>query len=281
MNEIEIFNNPEFGQIRTTTDEQGEPLFCLKDVCDVLGLQARDVAQRLRRNNLPNEGDVVSNNIITDSLGREQSALFVTEDGLYDAIFDSRKPFARQFRKWVTAEVLPAIRKQGGYMTVKNGDTEKDILAKAYIIATGTIERLKERDALQTEELRRQAPKVEYYDNVLQSGQTYTTTQIAKEMGYTSAKAFNKVLNAHRIIYKQSDMWLLYSEYCGKDYTKTRTTTFIKGNGEVSSSMITVWTEKGRRWLHSLDLANYPTPKQRNNNEEFCDYGETGERNIY
>lgn len=64
MNEIKIFNNPEFGQIRTTTDEQGEPLFCLKDVCDVLGLQARDVAQRLRRNNLPNGGEVVSNNII-------------------------------------------------------------------------------------------------------------------------------------------------------------------------------------------------------------------------
>lgn len=280
MNEIKIFNNPEFGQIRTTTDEQGEPLFCLADVCGVLGLRVAAVAQRLKNDNLQNEKGVISNYPL-ETGGGTQMFLFVTESGLYDAIFDSRKPFARQFRKWVTAEVLPAIRKQGGYMTVKNGDTEKDILAKAYIIATGTIERLKERDALQTEELRRQAPKVEYYDNVLQSGQTYTTTQIAKEMGYTSAKAFNKVLNAHRIIYKQSDMWLLYSEYCGKDYTKTRTTTFIKGNGEVSSSMITVWTEKGRRWLHSLDLANYPTPKQRNNNEEFCDYDETGERNIY
>lgn len=275
MNEIKIFNNPEFGQIRTTTDEQGEPLFCLKDVCAALDLgNASQVKTRLSR-------DGVTTNDVIDSLGRTQHVLFINEPNFYRCVFQSRKPEAEAFQYWIYEEVLPAIRKQGGYMTVRNGDTEKDILAKAYIIATGTIERLKERDALQTEELRRQAPKVEYYDNVLQSGQTYTTTQIAKEMGYTSAKAFNKVLNAHRIIYKQSDMWLLYSEYCGKDYTKTRTTTFIKGNGEVSSSMITVWTEKGRRWLHSLDLANYPTPKQRNDNEEFCDYDETGERNIY
>lgn len=251
MNEIKIFNNPEFGQIRTTTDEQGEPLFCLKDVCDVLGLQARDVAQRLRRNNLPNEGEVVSNNIITDSLGREQSALFVTEDGLYDAIFDSRKPFARQFRKWVTAEVLPAIRKQGGYMTVKD-ETPEETIARALLMAQHTIELRDKRIALQAEQLKLQAPKVAYVDEVLASDRTYTTTQIAKELDMTSAQALQKMLCDNGIMFRQSGQWLLTAKYSAKGYTKTRTHTYICSSGEQGTNTITVWTETGRAFLHTI-----------------------------
>ena len=106
--QVETFNNPHFGEIRTAVDDFGEPWFCLADICKALDLTAKGVRQRL-------DDGVISNYPITDALGREQQAIFVNEDGLYDAILDSRKPEARAYRKWITGEVLPSIRKTGGY----------------------------------------------------------------------------------------------------------------------------------------------------------------------
>lgn len=106
--QVETFNNPHFGEIRTAVDDFGEPWFCLTDICKALDLTAKGVRQRL-------DDGVISNYPITDALGREQQAIFVNEDGLYDAILDSRKPEARAYRKWITGEVLPSIRKTGGY----------------------------------------------------------------------------------------------------------------------------------------------------------------------
>lgn len=105
---ISVFNNHNFGEIRTTTDENGEPWFCLVDVCKILDLNPTDVRRRL-------EDGVVSNHPIQDALGRTQQANFVNEDGLYDTILDSRKPDAKRFRKWITGDVLPSIRKTGSY----------------------------------------------------------------------------------------------------------------------------------------------------------------------
>lgn len=115
-NNIQIFNNEELGTIRIMGTPDA-PLFCLSDVCKMLGLRQGHVRERL-------DDGVVSTEPILDSLGREQVANFVTEDGLYDVILDSRKPEAKQFRKWVTSEVLPTIRKHGAYMT-------KDTLERA------------------------------------------------------------------------------------------------------------------------------------------------------
>lgn len=109
MNSNLIFNSPQFGEIRTAgTSDQ--PLFCLADVCRALDLESSQVMKRL-------DDGVVTIHPITDSMGRNQSANFINEDGLYDVIFDSRKPEAKAFRKWVTSEVLPSIRKTGGYGT--------------------------------------------------------------------------------------------------------------------------------------------------------------------
>lgn len=104
-NNIQIFNNEELGTIRIMGTPDA-PLFCLGDVCKMLGLRQGHVRERL-------DDGVVSTEPILDSLGREQVANFVTEDGLYDVILDSRKPEAKRFRKWVTSEVLPTIRKLG------------------------------------------------------------------------------------------------------------------------------------------------------------------------
>lgn len=128
MQEIKIFNNPSFGNVRVAGSEDN-PLFCLADVCKALGLSAKGVNQRL--------GDeVISNYPIADSLGRTQQALFVNEDGLYDVILDSRKPEAKQFRKWITSEVLPTIRKHGAYMA--DNIIEKTLSDPDYLIQLAT-----------------------------------------------------------------------------------------------------------------------------------------------
>lgn len=128
-----MFDSPQFGAIRTIAREDS-PLFCLVDVCKALDLNAGDVVRRL-------DGGVVSKHPISDSLGRQQEANFVTEDGLYDCIFDSRKPEAKAFRKWVTSEVLPSIRKDGGYIMTSKEDSPEEIMAKALNIANSIIER--------------------------------------------------------------------------------------------------------------------------------------------
>lgn len=127
---IQVFNSPQFGEIRTAGTSE-DPLFCLSDVCSVLGLRQGDVKQRL-------DDGVVSTQPIIDTLGREQQANFVNEDGLYDVILDSRKPQAKAFRKWVTSEVLPAIRKTGGYLATKPDDTPEEIMARALLDAVTT-----------------------------------------------------------------------------------------------------------------------------------------------
>jgi len=111
--DIKLFKNENFGEVRVTKIN-GEPLFCLSDVCGMLELSAKDVKRRL-------SGEVVTNHPIIDNLGRTQKALFVNEDGLYDVILDSRKPEAKEFRRWVTSEILPTLRKTGSYSTSAPG----------------------------------------------------------------------------------------------------------------------------------------------------------------
>lgn len=108
-NQIQIFEDEEFGTVRTLLIN-GEPLFCLPDVCRILDLRVDNVITRL-------SNDTISKYPITDRLGRMQMTNFVNEDGLYDVILDSRKPEAKRFRKWITSEVLPSIRKRGIYST--------------------------------------------------------------------------------------------------------------------------------------------------------------------
>ncbi|WP_311550762.1 phage antirepressor [Prevotella pallens] len=128
MQAIQIFNNPSFGNVRVAGTEVN-PLFCLADVCKALDLQPSAVMRRL-------DDGVISNNPITDNLGRQQVANFVNEDGLYDVILDSRKPEAKQFRKWITSEVLPTIRKHGAYMT--DNIIEKTLSDPDYLIQLAT-----------------------------------------------------------------------------------------------------------------------------------------------
>ena len=247
---ITLFKNPQFGEVRVAELNNG-PVFCLADLCKILDLTPKGVKQRL-------SDEVISNYPIIDSLGRNQNALFVNEDGLYDVILDSRKPEAKQFRKWVTGEVLPAIRKTGGYMISKEEDTEADIMARALLIAQSTMERQKQRlellqneNELQKKELKASSHKVEYFDNVLQSTSVYVADQIAKELGIT-AITLNKRLVIMGIIMRRNGQLVPTADYCGKGYTKSRTHVYTKNDGSQGSNCITVWTEKGREFILTL-----------------------------
>ena len=247
---ITLFENSQFGKVRVAR-LNNEPIFCIADLCKILDLTPSKVSQRL-------SDDVLSKYPIVDSIGREQFANFVNEDGLYDVILDSRKPEAKAFRKWITGEVLPAIRKTGGYMISKEEDTEADIMARALLIAQSTMERQKQRlellqneNELQKKELKASSHKVEYFDNVLQSSSVYVADQIAKELGIT-AITLNKKLVKMGILIRRNGQLLPTADYCNKGYTKTRTFYYEKTDGTKGSNCITVWTEKGRDFLLTI-----------------------------
>ena len=170
-NNIQLFKNEQFGEVRVT-ELNGEPLFCLSDVCNILGLRQGDVRQRL------DEGVVSTQPLQT--AGGIQQANFVNEDGLYDTILDSRKQEAKQFRKWVTSEILPSIRKTGGYLVTSENDTPEMIMAKAIIVAQETIKKKDEK--LKQLEHRNSIlePKAELMDKVMDSDQKIEVGQAAK-----------------------------------------------------------------------------------------------------
>ena len=237
MNEIQIFKNQEFGTIRTITDAQGEPMFCLKDVCEVLELRTQKVVQRL-------EDDVLSKYPIVDSLGRTQQATFVNEDGLYDTILESRKPQAKRFRKWVTSEVLPSIRKNGGYMVARSDESDEVILARALQIMQATLQR---RD----EQIARLKPRADYADQVLDSVSCFTVTQIGKELNMTGHD-LNVLLCQMGIQYSQSGQYLLYADYARQGLAKNRTFSREASDGTIRTRTYLVWTERGREFIHQL-----------------------------
>jgi prophage antirepressor-like protein len=170
-NNIQIFNNPQFGEVRVT-ELDGEPVFCLSDICKVLDLQTTDVRQRL------NDG-VVSTHPIIDALGRTQQANFVNEDGLYDVILDSRKPEAKQFRKWVTSEVLPSIRKHGGYLTAQK--IEEALLNPDTLIQLATnLKEERQKRLVAEKQVAALKPQAEFMAKVMDCGEKIDVGQSAK-----------------------------------------------------------------------------------------------------
>ena len=135
MNGMMIFRNVEFGAIRTMSNEQGEPMFCAKDVAEALGY--KNTRDSLKRH--VDDDDVVKHDAI-DRLGRTQQAIFVNESGLYALILSSKLDSAKRFKRWVTGEVLPAIRQQGGYMIARKGESEKEVMKRALQIVQATLD---------------------------------------------------------------------------------------------------------------------------------------------
>ena len=272
MNDIHLIkNNPMFGTIRIEGTEK-EPLFCASDVCKALGyakpqnaVAAHVDAEDALKRSTPTEG------------GRQEMT-FVTESGLYALIFGSKLPQAKEFKKWVTSEVLPSIRQNGGYMLIGDDEAEEDLMARALIVAKATLKRREERiKALESENqakdkeivelsgtISEMKPKVNYVDMILASKETVTTTQIAQDYGM-SAKAFNIILRNFGIQHKVGGQWILYAKYLPNGYVQSDTITISHRDGSAGSVMHTKWTQKGRLFLYD-ELKNHdiiPTIEQR------------------
>ena len=239
MNAIQIFENSEFGAIRTMSDEHGEPLFCGKDVAVALGYS--NSREALRKHV---EKDDVTKRDTIDALGRVQLTTFINESGLYALILSSKLESARRFKHWVTAEVLPAIRRQGGYMVARADDTQATLLARAMQVMTAALERL-------NIEVRLLKPRAAYADQVLDSISCLTTTQIAKELSMTGCE-LNRILCERGIQYGQSGQYMLYAKYARRGYAKSRTWAFKLANGKLFTQTYMVWTERGKRFIHDL-----------------------------
>ena len=266
MKNVEIFNSPMFGELRTSRNDKDEPLFCLKDVCDSLELRVNDV---IKRTGCHPDTIGVSNEIISHGtptgISKEVEMYFVTEPDLYRVIFQSRKSSARKFQDWVFEEVLPTLRKEGSYSMTKSKQPlasyqiEDPIeRAKRWIEEqqhTRALEVQTEQQAqtigIQQKELTVAAPKVKYYDDTLASTDCLTTTQVADDLGI-SARALNQQLSNAGIQYFQSGSWHLKGKYREWQLASTRTYNYIKGDGSTGTKVNLVWNQRGKRFILAL-----------------------------
>ena len=266
MKNVEIFNSPMFGELRTSRNDKDEPLFCLKDVCDSLELRVNDV---IKRTGCHPDTIGVSNEIISHGtptgISKEVEMYFVTEPDLYRVIFQSRKSSARKFQDWVFEEVLPTLRKEGSYSMTQSKQPlasyqiEDPIeRAKRWIEEqqhTRALEAQTEQQAqtigIQQKELTVAAPKVKYYDDTLASTDCLTTTQVADDLGI-SARALNQQLSNAGIQYFQSGSWHLKGKYREWQLASTRTYNYIKGDGSTGTKVNLVWNQRGKRFILAL-----------------------------
>ena len=260
---VQIFSNPQFGNVRTL-EINNAPYFVGNDVATCLGYAKprNAISQHVDNEDALKWG-------VPDNQGFIQETVVINESGVYSLVFGSKLPTAKDFKRWVTKEVLPSIRKTGGYIATKEDDTVDEIMARALIVANATlakreerIKNLQEENARQgetinllTNEVTQSAPKIKCFNEYISSEGTYTTTQIAKEYGW-GAETLNKKLKEMGIQYKQNGQWLLTAKYDGKGYTKSIPRTYTRLDGSTGTQMQTVWTSKGREFIHSLFATN-------------------------
>ena len=262
-NTIQIFENKEFGNIRTMRDEKGEPLFCAKDVCDALGYKR--VSDAISGH--VEEEDTVKCRTLTN--GGAQLMLYINESGLYSLILSSKLESARRFKHWVTSEVLPSIRKQGGYMVARADESDEVILARALQIMHTALERREKEIAL----LKR---KADYADKVLDAVSCFTTTQLAKGMGMTAIE-LNRLLCQRGIQYGQSGQYMLYAHYARMGLAQNRISSYPDMFGALHTTSRLVWTEKGREFVYRV-VNGGPTASHRTHPIPPCEGGSSYNR---
>lgn len=240
--ELKIFENEKFGKVRTMVI-QDEPWFVGKDVAEALGYMKPTDAVRKHCD----EDDRSISKMETPQ-GMQDTAI-INESGVYALIFGSKLPAAQEFKHWVTSEVLPTIRKTGGYVN------NEDQFVNTYLSHLDphskqlfhlTLEALKDANR-QIKELK---PNAEYCCKVLTAPGTLTMTQIATEYG-KSAQEMNRILHELKVQRKVNHQWVLYRKYSDKGYTKDHTYTKER-DGVINTYVNTQWTQKGRRFLYDL-----------------------------
>lgn len=256
MSELQIFQNAEFGSVRTASIN-GEPYFVGKDVAEILGYSN---SRKALTDHVDAE-DKLDGVTIRDAIGREQSPVFINESGLYSLILRSQLPAAKKFKHWVTSEVLPAIRRHGMYAT-EELIANPDLAIAAFKALKAEREKrqaLEEAVAVQAQQIAELKPKATYYDVVLKCRDAVNISVIAKDYGW-SAQRMNEYLHKKGVQYKQSDIWLLYQKHTGCGYTKTNTHVYEDSCGCEHTKVHTKWTQKGRLFIYEMLKADgiYP-----------------------
>lgn len=226
-----LFNSNEFGELRTIIIEN-EVYFVAKSVATALGY--KDTADAIRKH--IDEEDKLRWQIA--DTGQKRETYLINESGLYSLILKSKMPNAKKFKRWVTSEVLPQIRKTGSY------DLHiPKTLPEALRLYADEVEAHNQSAEYE--------PKVDYVDKILSSTNAMTVTQIAADYGL-SAKALNKILHDAHIQRSVNGQWILYSDLMRKGYTKTKTHTYMTTDGRLECKSSTRWTQKGRLMIHEL-----------------------------
>lgn len=267
MNNLMIFKNEEFGEIRSL-EINNEPYFVGKEICLLFG----DTNYRRSLSNVDSEDKML---IPVETSGGKQNMTVINENGLYDLLFGMQPQKAkgvsqneqamnerieklRRFKRWVTHEVLPAIRKTGGYIAGEENMNEDELVLKAMNVLKTKVENLKlENKNLLVENNQKDQligelkPKADYTDRILQCDDLTKINVIACDYGFTAVE-FNKMLKKFSIQYKEGSSWLLYKKYRGKGYTQTKTFEFTHSNGTQGSRTSMMWTQKGRLFLYEF-----------------------------
>ena len=253
MNELTNFDF-EGAQIRTLTIDEA-PYFVGKDVATVLGYV--------------NTKDALSKHVDPeDSRGSQiatpsgiQTMKVINESGLYSLILGSKLPSAKRFKRWVTSEVLPQIRKHGAYATEDTidrilGDPDFGIrLLQELKTEREARKALEIQNAVQTQQIAELQPKASYYDVVLNCKDLLSVSKIAKDFG-KSGRWLNEFLHEKGIQFKQGSVWLLYQKYAAEGYTQTKTDPYTGSDGMIHSKVRTCWTQKGRLFIYDLLKSN-------------------------
>ena len=250
MNELQIFSNEQFGSVRVI-EQNGEPWFVGKDVADILGYTNQNEAIR---DHVDEEDKLNSKTLSSFELNLGQrGGWLINESGLYSLIMSSKMPKAKQFKRWVTSEVLPSIRKHGLYAV-------DEVLADPDILISALMELKEERRkaktledtvAVQNQQIAEMRPKASYYDVVLNCKDLVSISVIAKDYGW-SAKRMNDYLHEKGVQYRQGKIWLLYQKYAERGYTNTKTHSYPGSDGELHTSVHTYWTQAGRLFIYGL-----------------------------
>lgn len=245
--ELQIFKNAELGSVRSTMIN-GEPYFVGKDVAEILGYA--DPNQSIAMH--VDEDDKL-NDKSASSLG-QRGGWFINESGLYSLILSSKLPTAKRFKRWVTSEVLPTIRRHGLYAVDDILNNPDALIGALQAYKAERMQRLvlEAENAIQKQQLIEMQPKASYYDVVLNSPDLVSITEISKDYGW-SAQRMNDYLHTKGVQFKQGDrIWILYQKHAEKGYTSTKTHTYSATDGTIHTRVHTYWTQKGRLFIYDL-----------------------------
>lgn len=234
---VKVFENEQFGKVRAINID-GESWFIGKDVAVALGYN--DTDQALRRH--VDKEDKLTRNF--DGSGQKRKMTTINESGLYSLVLSSKLPTAKAFKRWITSEVIPSIRKTGGYIMGQEEMSDIELLSRAVLVAQNQI-------AQRDSRIAEMEPVVDFAQRCLLAEGAVTTTSIAKNYGLSATK-LNQLLKGLGVQYKVGNQWVLYSQYQDCGYTETRRTPIQKKDGEVVLVSETLWTPKGIEFIDQM-----------------------------